>query len=81
MVTPVMGSSTKVNFVMENTTGEWLCLLLWSCDLSVPFSNGMWLKCHWQMKGSEPVPTKFGKIRQYTGQWKAGLMDGFGVGR
>lgn len=43
--------------------------------------NGMWLKCHWQMKGSEPVPTKFGKIRQYTGQWKAGLMDGFGVGR
>ena len=81
MVTPVMGSSTKVNFVMENIMGEWLCLLLWSCDATLPFSNGMWLKCHWQMKGSEPVPSKFGKIRQYTGQWKVGLMNGFGVAR
>lgn len=31
------------------------------------------------MRGAEPVPLKLDKIRQYTGQWKAGLMDGFGV--
>lgn len=82
MVTLIMGFSTRVNFLMENTMGEWL---YHSCDhvrfSPSPFSNGMWLKCHWQMKGSEPIPSKFDKVRQYTGQWKAGLMDGFGVAR
>jgi len=61
--------------------GKYVFVQQGSCDLAL-VSNGLWMRCHWQRNDRpESPPSCFSKIRHYNGEWKDGLMDGYGVAK